>query len=98
MNQNTDNIVNEMMDTYNMKYRDNNASMSKPFIEKIATYAVTRVRRTLLPRLVHRSKLEFNANGKRIKKEPIATLQFRPEIHVKTLNEGDQNHESMQKQ
>ena len=95
MNQNTDNIVNEMMDTYNMKYRDNNASMSKPFIEKIATYAVTRVRRTLLPRLVHRSKLEFNANGKRIKKEPIATLQFRPEIHVKTLNEGDQNHESI---
>ena len=79
-----------MMSTYNIKYRDNNATMSKPFIEKIATYAVTRVRRTLLPRLIHRSKLELNANGKRIKKEPISTLAFRPEIHVKKNNEEDQ--------
>ena len=95
VNQNTDDIVKEMMSTYNIKYRDNNATMSKPFIEKIATYAVTRVRRTLLPRLVHRSKLEFNANGKRIKKEPISTLAFRPEIHVKKLNKEDQIHDSI---
>ena len=84
-----------MMSTYNIKYRDNNATMSKPFIEKIATYAVTRVRRTLLPRLVHRSKLELNANGKQIKKEPISTLPFCPEIHVKKLNEENQIQESI---
>ena len=72
------------MQEYNIEYRDKDCSMAKTFIEKLATYSVTRVRRCLMPRLVFRTKLELNENGKRKKRKGgILTLPFKPELHVK---------------
>ena len=79
---------------YNIELRGTDTSTSKNFIDKIATYAITRVRRKLMPKLTLRTK-QVVKDGKKVKKRGgLKKLKFDPSVHVKKHENQDSDEEN----
>ena len=94
MNDRTHKMVQTVMTRYKLSWRDQGTRTAKTFLDKIATYAIGKVRRVLLPKLVKRvtkrvteddslaSRLQEHKDKKR-KRGGIKNQEFSPHIYVK---------------
>lgn len=82
------------MARYKLRWRDQGTRTSKTFLDKIATYAIGKVRRVLLPKLVKRVTKRVTEDGslasrvqehrdKKRKRGGIKNQEFIPHIYVK---------------
>ena len=75
------NVVTQVMKDFKIKERsEDGTAAKKTFLERMATYGGTRVRKQLMPKLGKNSAIVLDANGKKRKRSKLA---FNPQIHVK---------------
>lgn len=88
-------MVNWVKREYNIAFRDGEGSTSISFLEKLAKYSITRVRRTFMPMLIYRTKQMYNEKGKMVKKRGgISAATFDKETHVRMLKmKGDEKNQ-----
>ena len=85
VNSSSEEMVKQVLTKYNIEYRDDDGETSKTFIDKIATYAITRVRRKFMPLLIFRSEQKLKEDNKtKIKKRGgLSSLKFDKSLHVR---------------
>lgn len=83
-------ILAQVMRSYKIRERSEDGTRAKKtFLERMATYGGTRVRKQLMPKLGKKIVAEIDENGKKRKRR---TLVFDPNVHVKKepQNNGNQ--------
>ena len=95
-------MVQSVMTRYKLAWRDQGTKTSKTFLDKIATYAIGKVRRVLMPNLVKRvtkrvkedtslaTKVMEHRQQKR-QRGGIKHREFVPHIYVKTEDDSSSN-------
>ena len=72
------------MEKLKLEWRDHGEDRTKNFLEKLATFSINRVRKTLLPKLIKKTRIEPNKKRTKRNREGVRGLAFDPNIHVKT--------------